>query len=56
MIILRTIDEAIPEQWAELDGFRLDTATVEGYLMQLILWIRILITTIRLFCLVAIVV
>ena len=40
----------------EVDGFRIDVSMVEGYLKQLILWIRILITAILVFNLVTIVV
>ena len=40
-----TIDEPIRERMAERSGFRIDVSNVEVYLKQLILWIRILITT-----------
>ena len=40
----------------EVDGFRIDVSKVEGYLKQLILWIRILITAILVLSLVTIVV
>ena len=38
----------------EVDGFRLDMAKVEGYLKQLVLWVRILIMTILVISLVSI--
>ena len=40
----------------EVEGFRIDVTNVEGYLKQLILWIRILITAILVLSLVTIVV
>ena len=38
----------------EVDGFHLDMAKVEGYLKQLVLWVRILIMTILVISLVSI--
>ena len=54
-----TIEEEIRERAVgrdEVNGFRIDVTKVEGYLKQLILWIRILITATLVLCRVTIVV
>ena len=58
-IIMPTIEEESRERAVgrdEVDGFRIDVSKVEGYLKQLILWIRILITAFLVLSLVTIVV
>ena len=52
-----TLSEAVRERMVgrdEVDGFHLDMAKVEGYLKQLVLWVRILIKTILVISLVSI--
>ena len=52
-----TLREAVRERMIgrdEVDGFHLDMAKVEGYLKQLVLWVRILFMTILVISLVSI--